>query len=165
MGDFVQKADQGFYFDETSMNSCDTMLGEYLPAGTDSDMFADDSLVPGAELEIYDYTKKEGVITVSCKNNSGQENCADVSFLYYRGYQAVDQVSGERLNVEGSGENKVRVMIPAGYEGTFRVQFVSPWYWRAGEMVSFVTLVGIIVVFCLKKKGQNGKTDRFPGGK
>ena len=46
MGDFVQKADQGFYFDETSMNSCDTMLGEYLPAGTDSDMFADDSLVP-----------------------------------------------------------------------------------------------------------------------
>ena len=165
MGDFVQKADQGFYSDETSMNSCDTMLGEYLPAGTNSDMFADDSLVPGAELEIYDYTKKDGVITVSCKNNLGQENCADVSFLYYRGYQAVDQVSGERLNVEGSGENKVRVMIPAGYEGTFRVQFVSPWYWRAGEMVSFVTLVGIIVVFCLKKKGQNGKTDRFPGGK
>ena len=129
MGDFVQKADQGFYSDETSMNSCDTMLGEYLPAGTNSDMFA------------------------------------DVSFLYYRGYQAVDQVSGERLDVTGSGENKVRVMIPTGYEGIFRVQFVSPWYWRAGEMVSFVTLVGIIVILYLKKKGQNGKTDSFPGGK
>lgn len=126
MGDFVQNADQGFYQGETSVSSYDTMQGEFLPVGTNREMFADDSLVPGAELEIYDYTKKDGVITVSCKNNSGQENCADVSFLYYRGYQAVDQVSGERLNVTKSGENKVRVMIPAGYEGTFRVQFVSP---------------------------------------
>ena len=153
MGDFVQNADQG----ETSVSSYDTMQGEFLPVGTNREMFADDSLVPGAELEIYDYTKKDGVITVSCKNNSGQENCADVSFLYYRGYQAVDQVSGERLNVTKSGENKVRVMIPAGYEGTFRVQFVSPWYWRAGEVVSFGTLVGIIIVFCLKKKEWKNK--------
>lgn len=162
MGDFLQNADQGFYSDETSMNSCDTMLGEYLPVGTNIGMFSDDSLVPGAELEIYDYIKRDGVITVSCKNNSGQENCADVSFLYYRGYQAVDQVSGEKLNVTGSGENKVRVMIPAGYEGTFRVQFVSPWYWRVGEAVSVVTLVGIIVVFCLNKERTEWKKRLIP---
>ena len=96
---------------------------------------------------------------------SGQENCADVSFLYYRGYQAVDQASGERLNVTGSGENKVRVMIPAGYEGTFRVRFVSPWYWRACEAVSAAALVGIAAAYCIKRKGRHANGRWVPGRK
>ena len=152
MSDYVQEADQGFYMDETSVSSYDTMQGEFLPAGTDRAMFANTSLIPGAELEVLDYTKENGVITVKCRNNSGQENCADVSFLYYRGYQAVDQNTGEKLGVVCSDENRVRVMIPAGYEGTFRVQFVSPWYWRVSEVVSVLSLIGIAVMVCLRKK-------------
>ena len=165
MGDFARNADQGFYSDETSVSSYDTMQGEFLPAGTNRDIFPNDSPVPGADLEIYDYIKEDGVITVSCKNHSGQENCADVSFLYYRGYQAVDQASGERLNVTGSGENKVRVMIPAGYEGTFRVRFVSPWYWRACEAVSAAALVGIAAAYCIKRKGRHANGRWVPGRK
>ena len=151
MGDFVQQADQGFYLDESNVSSFDTMQGEFLPSGTNREMFLDDSPVPGADLEIRDYSKEDGVITISCKNNSGQENCVDASFLYYRGYQAVDQNTGEGLGVVCSEENKVRVMIPAGYEGTFRIRYVSPWYWRASEVVSLITLIGIVAVFCLKK--------------
>ena len=165
MGDFARNADQGFYSDETSVSSYDTMQGEFLPAGTNRDIFPNDSPVPGADLEIYDYIKEDGVITVSCKNHSGQENCADVSFLYYRGYQAVDQASGERLNATGSGENKVRVMIPTGYEGTFRVRFVSPWYWRACEAVSAAALVGIAAAYCIKRKGRHANGRWVPGRK
>lgn len=91
------------------------------------------------------------MITISCKNNSGQENCVDASFLYYRGYQAVDQNTGEGLGVVCSEENKVRVMIPAGYEGTFWIRYVSPWYWHASEVVSLMTLIGIVIMFWLKK--------------
>ncbi|HJA93721.1 MAG TPA: hypothetical protein H9717_11520 [Candidatus Eisenbergiella merdipullorum] len=165
MSDYVQKADQGFYADETSVSSFDTMQGEFLPAGTNRDIFVDDSLVPGADLEIFDHAKKDGVITVSCKNNSGQVNCVDVSFLYYRGYQAVDQNTGEKLGVICSGENKVRVMIPAGYEGTFRVRFVSPWYWRCSEVISILTLVWIAAVFCLRKREGSEKRYFWPGRK
>lgn len=152
MGDYIQEADQGFYMDETNVSSLDTMQGEYLPAGTDRAIFDNSAFIPGGKLEVLDYSREDGIITVSCRNDSGQENCIDVPFLYYRDYQAADQNTGEKLPVICSEENRVRVMIPTGYDGTFQVQFVSPWYWRVCEVVSVLALIGILTGIGLRKK-------------
>ena len=41
----------------------------------------------------------------------------------------------------------VSVAVPAGYDGTIIVEFVSPWYWRVAEVLSllaFLVFIGYI---------------------
>jgi len=65
----------------------------------------------------------------------------DVPLLFYKGYQARDTNSGESLMITQGENGKVRVTLPAGYAGAFSVSFVSPWYWRAAEIISLLCVL------------------------
>lgn len=147
LNDFTNATVMMRYQDGTGLSSCNVMQGEYLPDGTDWSIFENDLPVPGERLVIFDYEKDRGKITVACENDSDQVNCVDVSFLNYAGYRAVDLTSGEELSVAAGNGNRVRVILPAGYCGTFRVSFCEPWYWRGSEIVSLFALIcGIWII-------------------
>lgn len=59
--------------------------------------------------------------------------------------------TGAQLTVTRDPDGKmIRVEIPAGYTGTVRVRFAEPWFWRAAEAVSLLTLAGV-AVYCLRR--------------
>ena len=51
----------------------------------------------------------------------------------------------------------VTVAVPAGYSGSLKVLFESPWYWRAAEAVTAVTLLAMCIqAYVLHRKKQTG---------
>lgn len=129
--------------------------GEYLPHGADASRFMYHDPVCSEGIGTGNYTKLPLGADAHFENNSGQEGKAAFSLLYYKGYRAWDADSGELLNCYAGDNFEVTVDIPAGYTGDVRVRFVSPWYWRAGEVVTVLTAAAIALYYQWKKRGRN----------
>ena len=51
-----------------------------------------------------------------------------------------------------SGDNqRLRVIVPANFDGNISLFYSEPWYWRSSELLSLFTLFALIA-FQLKKK-------------
>lgn len=115
---------------------------EYLPVDTDAELFTYRPPVAGDGVEVCGYEKDYLNMEVSCINHSQDAGYIDLPLLYYKGYRG-KAYDGSSLEVCAGVNNVVRVLVPGGYEGTLSVGFVSPWYWRAAELVSLVSLAGL----------------------
>lgn len=74
----------------------------------------------------------------------------------YPYYQCRDPVTGEEFVIEkGLTNNRIRIQVPANYEGVVEVAFVQPWYWRAAEIVSFAALIAVLWGAGRRKVGIN----------
>lgn len=117
---------------------------EYLVQGTEQESLLYREPVPGGAVAVTDYEKGALRARFTCVNVSDQEGYVDLPLLHYNGYRAYGE-DGE-LTVCKGDNNLVRVMIPPGCHTAVRVQFVSPWYWRAAEWISYLTAAGILLV-------------------
>lgn len=128
---------------------------EYLPYGTDASLLLYRAPIPGGNVEMESYEQGPLSVEVSCRNPGVEEGTLNLPLLYYKGYQAMDMNTGEKLAVYAGENNTVHVNVPAGYEGTIRTAFVSPWYWRLAEIVSLVFSLGLAVWYlCARKRGN-----------
>lgn len=127
-----------------------------MPSGTDGTTLDGDRLQEGGGLAVQEYVRKEGVVDLTCENTGDEETYVDVPILYYKGYTARETGTGERLMVLPADNKRVRVIIPAGYQGSFEVRFESPWYWRVSELISIVAVAGLAVMICMEnfRKGH-----------
>lgn len=120
---------------------------EYLPYGTDQTqlVYHDPDVSENVTLEGWE----KGALSydVGCVNDSSQDGYLQLPLLYYKGYQAYDGEAGERLEVYDGDNHFVSVRIPAGYSGIVTVRFVSPWYWRLAELVSALSLIGVVLLY------------------
>ncbi|MCR4762144.1 MAG: hypothetical protein K5696_01300 [Lachnospiraceae bacterium] len=75
-----------------------------------------------------------------------------VGFLFprwaYRGYTAGG--TDGRLKVTEATDHRVRVTVPAGYDGVVVLRFREPWFWRLSELVSLVAWLWILILKGLK---------------
>lgn len=131
---------------------------EYLVQGTTQDSLLYHGPTASGNVEITAYEKGALRAELSCVNSSGQEGYVELPLLHYYGYRAYGE-NGELAVCKGDN-NVVRVMIPAGCSTKVTVQFVSPWYWRAAEGVSWLGAVWILFV-CLKH-AERGKHEGIP---
>ena len=118
---------------------------EYLIEGTDYDAlsYARPRAGMGAELESYEM-KALGA-RVTCSNKGAADSRVELPLLLYRGYRAKDTETGRKLEIVPGGNQEVCVLIPQGYAGTFRVDFIPPWHWRLSEVISLAAIVLLIV--------------------
>lgn len=129
---------------------------EYLPYGANAGLFMYKDPVCGEGLEVYDYEKLSLGASAHMVNQNDRSVSVAFPLLYYKGYRAYAADSGEELKCY-SGENcVVTVDIPGGFDGDIRVKFVSPWYWRAGEVVTVLTIAAMIIVCTVsgKRRGR-----------
>ena len=63
--------------------------------------------------------------------------------LYYKGYRAFAD-DGQELKITAGENNRIQVMLPAGFEGNVRVEFVEPILWRLGCLVSVLSFVFVL---------------------
>lgn len=134
-----------------------TSSGEYLLTGTDTYQTGLQHEVAGENVQLGILERKGTQIQVSCQ---AEEN-AQVTFplFAYKYYQCMDIQTGERFPIMRGDNNRIQVELPDNYQGTLKVCFVEPWYWRAAEIVSLLTLIWITVYACRKRRPRVDSTD------
>lgn len=106
--------------------------------------------VTGGNVLIEEYEKGALRADFRCRNTGDQEGYVELPLLHYYGYRAY--AGGVQLPVCKGDNNVVRVIIPAGFEGEVTAGFVSPWYWRVAEAVSYMMLLSLLVVYIIHRK-------------
>ncbi len=120
------------------------MGAEYLPEGTSKDYedFNEPSATDG--VEILDWRREKGSIYVAVNNATSEEASVSVPFLCYRGYRAYDADNGISFNTVKDGNGFVSFTVPSGYQGEVSVFYREPILWRLCELVSVLTLAGLV---------------------
>ena len=129
---------------------------EYLPYGTDASLLLYRAPIPGGGVEMEGYEQGPLTVEVSCSNPGMEEGTLNLPLLYYKGYRACDMTTGEAFEVYAGENNTVHVKVPAGYEGTIRTAFVSPWYWRLAEFASLIFSAGLAAWYWWDRKKGKG---------
>jgi hypothetical protein len=133
--------------------------GEYLPIATETTKLTKD--IQGSEgLEFDLLSRKYLTFDVEVNNPTEQEQELLLPLLYYTGYRAYDSQSGVRLTAASGDNGRVAVTIPSNYQGTIHVAFYVPWYWRAAEIISLLTLCFIIYDTWIRKECGKGWRSR-----
>ena len=131
--------------------------GEYLLTGTNTYQTGFEQDVVGENVQLGVSERKGTQIQVACK---AEENARVIFPLFaYKYYQCMDVQTGERFPVMRGSNNRIEVELPDNYQGTLKVCFVEPWYWRAAEIVSLITLVWLIV-YIWRGKENNKKLEK-----
>lgn len=117
--------------------------GHYLPAENGPTDTAALLTAPvwadGIQLTAFD---KQGTrVTVTAANTSDVDAWVRLPLLWYKGYTARDAATGEALALSCGENNTVTVTLAPGYSGSFTVSFREPWYWRAAEALSLLTVL------------------------
>ena len=86
-----------------------------------------------------------------------EESFVDYPLMAYTGYRAFSDADGSRLSVSSSKDARVRVQIPADYDGTITVSWHEPVLWRIAELVSLLTAAGFLQPVRRKLKEVLGK--------
>lgn len=104
------------------------------------------SYVPTNEVfEEYEVLSvKDNTVCVYVENGK-EENNLEIDKLNYTGYVAVTE-SGERLKIFDGYNDLITVIVPAGYSGNITVTFKQPVYWIVCEIISLLSLLGLILL-------------------
>ena len=62
----------------------------------------------------------------------------------YPHFVVKDQL-GNKLETTTGFNNRIRVLFPTAYKGEIYIEFIEPWYWRMAELISLVSIIGLIL--------------------
>lgn len=153
-------------YQECGIDTFDIGFGEYIPVTGDGSEFTVGSYQEGYREEltydaesvaVEDWHREKDEIVVRLQNGSQDVQQVEVPFILYKGYRA-DADSGEQLAISPGSFSRISVSVPAGYAGTIRVGFHEPWYWRVSEIISLLTVIGIVLYrtgFLKRKRAEN----------
>ncbi len=99
--------------------------------------------------EITDYSRNLYRFSISA--NTSAPGYIDLPLLNYKGYAAADTENGRIFEITAGPSACVRILIPENFSGEISVDFREPWYWRAGELLSLITLLGFIALSSIKR--------------
>lgn len=119
------------------------MGGEYLLADTDINLLWGNADITGENIQIQSTERKGTQFKVSCQ--AGENAWIELPMLAYKHYQCIDMDTGQIYAITRGENNRVHVVVPDNYNGTFRVHFAEPWYWRLSEMISVLTFIIICI--------------------
>lgn len=126
--------------------------GEYLAWGTRQETLVYHAPAASKGVLLEAYEKGALCADFRCVNPGNQEGYVELPLLHYYGYQAYAE--GMRLSVCKGDNNLVRVIIPAGLDAQVKVRLFSPWYWRAAEIVSYMTLLYLPATYIIRRMAE-----------
>lgn len=144
--DLMNRNAQGYeiaYDNRSNLNvSRIVSSGEYLLENTNVNLTWTDLDVTGENVIISD-TKRNGTrMDVTCQ--AGEHAWIEFPMFAYKYYRCRDVSTGETYPVTRGTNNKIHVDLPDNYQGTLKVYFAEPWYWRVSEIISLITLVWLL---------------------
>lgn len=127
---------------------------EYLPYGTEQSRVVYGNPESSEDVIIESYDKGALQVDVNCYNLGAEEGTLTLPLLYYKGYQAYDLATGERLEIFDGENHSVSVKVPVGYSGVISTRFVSPWYWRLAEAVTILSVAAYVLLYKRDKRKE-----------
>jgi hypothetical protein len=130
------------YYDIHGTSSFQQSGGEYVPLRAENYRNTE-ILISNTAAVSAAIASRDGVaLQVNVTNASNKEQYMDLPVFYYPGYTAT--ANGEMLHVLEGAEARLRVVLPAGYQGEIDITFVEPIYWRVAELVSLLFAIGLL---------------------
>lgn len=126
--------------------------GEYLRTG--SDLQALTGEVKLGDIQISDYERKENSFSFHAKSDQG--GYVELPVFNYKGYRALAK-DNRNLEITDGSNNVVRVLVPAGFDSDLTVEFIEPLFWKISSIVSLLSVLALIVISLVFRKGKNEK--------
>lgn len=126
---------------------------EYLYEDTDLSMVWAEAEASGEGVYVERLQKNGTQIKIDCVADAG--GYLEVPLFAYPHYECRDQQTGQEYVIVRGNNNKIRIEFNEAYEGTLEIKFKEPWYWRAAELVSLISLVGFVLLVIRSNKKKN----------
>ena len=158
---FTLTGDPYRVYETYEINSTQLYSCEYLPYGTVLEELKPNRVVYSEGIIVENY-RKDG-LEISCHvTNNGDKGYIEFPITAYKGYAATHVETGESLKVAKGFNNMIYLSIPAGFSGSLAIAFKEPIYWRIAEIISAISLIGLIAAYtipCLKRLKMYRKAD------
>lgn len=136
----VRSSGQSIYDGSELLREDKALMGaEYLLADTDRSRMQEEAEVSGENVEIAGQTRNGNSFCVSCR--AASESYLEFPLLCYRYYKCRDEQNATEFMITEGTNHKIRVELPTDYQGTLKVFFEEPWYWRVAEGISLLTVL------------------------
>jgi hypothetical protein len=117
---------------------------EYMPEGSSPEHLRyHQDIMASAETLTWQQGTETGLNMDLDVQNNGDEAYLLIPRIWYPGY-AVRNGSGQTVILEKGEMAMVKVVVPAGYEGSFTVRYREPWHWRLAEATSLLTAAMVL---------------------
>lgn len=145
------------------LSTFDVVFGEYIPydwnesfnQGRYVNAYVNELTYNADEINVDEWHRDDDSVVVSLTNTAAWNSQVEVPLLLYKGYHAYAD-TGEELTVTPGESYRVSVTVPPDFDGSFSVKFSEPWYWRVCEVISLITLLGIIIYPILNNGKKSG---------
>ncbi len=137
-------------YDGASISTMELMGKEYLYQGTETAGITSEAEAEGIGVTILHSSKQYNSMEILCRAE-GNAPYLEVPLLYYPGYRAYNG-AGDSLEIVRGNNNRIRVMLPEGYEGTVGIRFQEPVSWRIAEIISVLAAVLILISWLYQKR-------------
>jgi len=142
-----------------SVEDLDTSLEsgeEYLPYGTLVSKLIEND-IGLTNVNISSYSKNGLEIVLSCENKSLEEGYILLPLLCYKGYHAYSNSNKEELLVTAGDNNRLLVIVPAGFEGQLLVKYKASILWRLADWMSLACIIAFAFAAIRKQSAKKEK--------
>ena len=127
-----------------NLSTYDVGGGEYFPTNSSKEGCVNELTLYSDAVTVADWYRDHGAVVALLTNNGINSAQVEVPLLLHKGYHAISG-SGEELAISQGASGRISVSVPAGFAGSFKVEFKEPWYWRMSELISLVTLLCLVL--------------------
>lgn len=117
---------------------------KWLPLEADDSVTDQKLLTSSEDVAVLDYDKEYTNVNMLCANESIAEGYVDVPLFYYPCYKAKDAETGEEFSLTYGENARIRVMLPAGYQGRVMLSVSERKLWRITEVISVLSALAAI---------------------
>lgn len=135
----------------------------YLPNDLDTESLKDRRLRTSAEAASSQDMGFDGVsYTVIADDPGDSDGWVDIPLLYYDGYHSYtvdgngDVKAKDEYKISEGDDHRIRIAVAAGSRDMVEVRYSEPWYCRISELISLMTLIGLIagLIWTRQKTGK-----------
>ena len=116
-------------------------------------------ITDSTDIKVLSY-ETDGADRIMTCSNDGSAGEAILPLFDFAHYHAYDMGTGEELSVKRSEMNaRLEVTVPKGFDGSIRISYVPPVYWRVMEIISLACWCALIIfgVYILLGNLKNGQ--------
>ncbi len=148
--------------------ACGVSNGEYLPAYIPSRYYIEEYMinrVDNNELGFeFSHHGDNGRVFDASFDGTFNSTTAELPLIYYDGYEIVDSTSSS-VAISKSDSGFVQLNIPQGYIGTVSLKWEEPSWWHITEVISVISLIGVLIWIGLQLRGNKQTSNNFQNAK
>ena len=129
--------------DDKELDTFTYDINEYLLCDTSADFVKHNEAVePGEGVELLKEERGDLSYHIELKNALSETAYLEIPVFAYKGFIA--KAKNDILNISYGQSDRIRIDIPANYEGEVDVYFQEPAYWRVAELLSLLSWLGCL---------------------